>query len=104
MFSGSPNQEAVAIFVFTTMANFDIKYIQYCGNVILVMLRPCIYATANIIINIYLRIDKNILMNVATIQKTYRVLKKTEPEPPGGRKWKLGENPAPRALALTTLH
>ena len=29
-------------------------------------------------------------------------VKKTEP--PGGRKLKLGENPAPRALALTTLH
>ena len=34
------------------MANFGIKYLQYCSNVILFMLRPCIYAVANIIINI----------------------------------------------------
>ena len=33
-------------------------------------------------------------MNDATIQKTYRVLEKTEP--PGGRKLNLGENPAGR--------
>ena len=38
------------------------------------MLRPCIYAVANIIINNYLRIDGNVLMNGATTQKTYRVL------------------------------
>ena len=48
MFAASPNQEGDAILVFMTMANFDIKYIQYCSNVVLV-LRPCVYAVADVI-------------------------------------------------------
>ena len=52
MFSASPNQADDAILVFTTMANFDIKYIQYCCNVVLVVLRPSVYAVANVIINV----------------------------------------------------